>query len=228
MSGETNRSGGTTRPEPGEAGPTGEARRELGETGARLAGEARSMAGAAGRALEAGATTGKERVADRVAHVAERLQGQAAELREDEAWLADLVDRGARQLGSLAEEMRQRDFRGMLDQVESFGRQQPALFTGAAVALGFALTRFARTSGTGQGVDDRSRRPGAAGRSAMPDEAYIGSSGHAGAGPGGATAGSGRDEADEPDRPAPLVAGAGSSQPAGSVTSSTNPPRVTP
>ena len=41
---------------------------------------------------------------------------------------------------------------GILGSVEVFARRQPALFVGAAVALGFALTRVVRSGDDPSGV----------------------------------------------------------------------------
>src|SRR5512132_3377035 len=73
------------------------------------------------------------------------------DLRAQEAWLGNLLGRGADELASIAEEMRRNDVAGLLGSVEVFARRQPALFMGATVALGFALTRFI---GGGPGPSD--------------------------------------------------------------------------
>ena len=45
----------------------------------------------------------------------------------------------------VAKDMERSDVAGILGSAEVFARRQPALFVGAAVALGFALTRVARS-----------------------------------------------------------------------------------
>ena len=84
----------------------------------------------------------KNGIADRLSAVAERAQTSASDLRAQEAWLGNLLGRGADELASIAEEIRRNDVPGLLGSVEVFARRQPALFMGATVALGFALTRF--------------------------------------------------------------------------------------
>jgi hypothetical protein len=67
---------------------------------------------------------------------------QAAQsVRGQEAWLAGLVDQGADRLTDLAQPLRTSDLNSLLSRTEDFARRQPVLFTGAAMALGFALTR---------------------------------------------------------------------------------------
>ena len=64
------------------------------------------------------------------------------------------MGRGADELGGIADEIRRNDVAGLLGSVEVFARRQPALFMGAAVALGFALTRFVGAAPEA-GSDDR-------------------------------------------------------------------------
>ena len=113
---------------------------------ARAAGAAlRDEASGLGSTLKQGLTAQAERrknvVADRLAAVAERAQRTADDLGDKEPWLGDLVARGARELEDVAGEVRDRDLAGLLSSVEVFARRQPALFMGASVALGFAMTR---------------------------------------------------------------------------------------
>jgi hypothetical protein len=88
----------------------------------------------------------KDGVADRIGAIADRAHSTADELRDREAWLAGLIDRGARELDEFADAVRHRDIASLWNSLESFARRQPALFMGAAVAAGFALTRVARAS----------------------------------------------------------------------------------
>ena len=114
---------------------------------ARAAGSSlRDQAAGLGHTLKQGLTHQVERqkngIADRLSAVAKRTQETAADLRENEAWLGALLGRGADELESVAEEIRRNDVPGILGSVEVFARRQPALFMGASVALGFAMTRF--------------------------------------------------------------------------------------
>ena len=95
--------------------------------------------------MESQAEQQKHRIAERIGQLAERVQRSADDLRGDEAWLARLMERGARELGGVADDIARNDVAGILGSAEVFVRRQPALFVGAAVALGFALTRVARS-----------------------------------------------------------------------------------
>ncbi|MFO1070729.1 MAG: hypothetical protein U1E14_19590 [Geminicoccaceae bacterium] len=152
--------GGPDRPAPsvGEsARRTVEAARETGET---LLGHAQDLAGTVTEQASDRVEQGKEEVADRLAGVAERVQKTAADLKGDEAWLADLLDRGAGQIAALADSLKERDMRSLLGSVERFARAQPGLFAGAAVAVGFAAARVAMTPATARGEGDRQAAPG--------------------------------------------------------------------
>jgi hypothetical protein len=100
------------------------------------------------------------RAADGAQHAADAARQAADKLREQEAWMAGLVEQGADRLSELAETLRHKDLRTLLTDMEDFARRQPMLFTGAAMALGFVLTRaagmtastVARTAGNGQGI----------------------------------------------------------------------------
>jgi hypothetical protein len=153
------------KPEPRGAGD--QIRRQA-EAAASLQESARSAAGSAGDAISAAASSGKDQIAARVANVAHRLDGSADELRRDEAWLAELIGQGAQRLGRLADELRDQDVRGLLQQVEEFGRREPAIFAGAAVALGFALTRLARASSPPQADTGRPSAGATGGVGATP------------------------------------------------------------
>ena len=139
---------------------------------ARTAGESvRDEAIGLGNTLKQGLTDQVEQqkngIADRLSAVATRAEEAAADLRRNEAWLGNLLGRGAAELESVAEEMRRNDVAGIMGSVEVFARRQPALFMGASVALGFALTRFV-SAGPTSGDDHRGslpgRRPGALSR----------------------------------------------------------------
>ena len=128
---------------------------------ARAAGESvRQEVSEVGNTIKQGLSDQVERqkngIADRLSAVAERAQTSASDLRDQEAWLGNLLGRGADELASIAEEIRRNDVPGLLGSVEVFARRQPALFMGATVALGFALTRFI---GGGPTDADTSREP---------------------------------------------------------------------
>jgi hypothetical protein len=173
----------------------GAARDVMGEaraTGSTLKQEASGLTGSLKEGLSSQARAQKDNVADRIGSVAQRVHQTADDLREREGWLAGLMDRGAQELDSIADDVRRSDVSSLMDSMEVFARRQPALFMGASVALGFALSRVARSGGESQygGYEDRSpygRR----------DQGYGGAEGYR---PTAATSGSGYVD-DRPERP---------------------------
>jgi hypothetical protein len=116
-------------------------------TGSTLKQEASGLTSSLKEGLSSQARAQKDNVADRIGSVAQRVHQTADDLRDREGWLAGLMDRGAQELDSIADDIRRSDVSSLLDSVEVFARRQPALFMGASVALGFALSRVARSGG---------------------------------------------------------------------------------
>jgi len=153
---------------------------EAREIGSSVKSEALGVVSAVRQGLADKAEEQKDGVADRIGAIADRAHSTADELRDREAWLAGLIDRGARELDGFADAVRHRDITTIWGSLESFGRRQPALFMGAAVAAGFALTRLVRasmerqyheayTSGISHGRGDYGSRTGfAAGGTSYP------------------------------------------------------------
>jgi hypothetical protein len=110
---------------------------------------ASSAAGQASEAVQGQIDEAKRRAADGARQAADAAREAARNLRGgDQAWMAGLVERGADGLTDLAETLRSNDLSGLLRRAEEFARTQPVLFAGAALALGFALTRAARAATT--------------------------------------------------------------------------------
>jgi hypothetical protein len=128
--------------------------------GASLRQEVSGLGGTLKQGLTQQVEQQKAGVADRIAALAERAERSADDLRDQEAWLAGLLGRGARELHGVADEIRNNDVAGLLGSVEVFARRQPALFTGAAVALGFALTRVVRGGGAEEAARSSYREDG--------------------------------------------------------------------
>ena len=124
--------------------------------GASLLDHASSLGGTIKQGLSGQIEHQKNGIADRLSAVAERAQTSAGDLRDQEAWLGNLLGRGANELQGLAEEIRRNDVADIMGSVEVFARRQPALFMGATVALGFTLARFV---GSGPTAADRYNEP---------------------------------------------------------------------
>jgi hypothetical protein len=79
--------------------------------------------------------------------VAAALHDASREMRnQDETTIADYVDTAANQVDHLANTLRAHDLEQLMNTTAQFVQRRPALFLGAAFALGFAATRFLKRS----------------------------------------------------------------------------------
>jgi hypothetical protein len=84
--------------------------------------------------------------ADQIGGVANAMDAAAGELERQMPMAAGYIDDVAKQLDAVASALRERSVDDMLGNVANFARKQPALFFAGAVAAGFALSRFAKSS----------------------------------------------------------------------------------
>jgi hypothetical protein len=103
-----------------------------------------SVAGAIGDKASSIAEDQKSQFADKLEDVAKAVHRSGAQLEGHQDWVAHLVERGAAELSSLATTLRSNDLQGLLGELGNLARRQPALFVGASMAAGFALTRVGR------------------------------------------------------------------------------------
>jgi len=97
-------------------------------------------------------TTQKARAADSLTTIATALQVAGRELREQNGGpIADYIDTAAIQVDQFANALRDQDIYELLKTTEQFARRQPALFVAATFALGFAGTRFLKSSSPSSG-----------------------------------------------------------------------------
>lgn len=92
--------------------------------------------------------------------VAHAFRQTGEQLRDnDQAGIADYVDRAAGQVEHFAGYLSKRDIRGLAQDTEQFARREPALFLGGAFALGIFAARFLKSSGQAtQGGGQGNRR----------------------------------------------------------------------
>ncbi len=91
--------------------------------------------------------TQKDRLADTLGTVSLLLHqsGEHAEL-QDKAMLAQYVDQAAEKVDSWSKSLHNQDVTQLLEETKSLARRQPLLFVSSALALGFAGSRFFRSS----------------------------------------------------------------------------------
>jgi hypothetical protein len=119
--------------------------------GAALAGE---VAGNVKEEVFSAAEEGKDRAAERLADAAGAVHRSGEQLEGQQDWLAQLVERGADELGNLASTVRSNDLRGLVGKLEDMARKQPVLFVGAALAAGFASARLGKVAIAGASRSD--------------------------------------------------------------------------
>jgi hypothetical protein len=168
-------------------------RKDAPPTGDEIVREAQHLGDRAVETAQDMAQRQKAAGAERVEHVAEAMRSSAEQLESSEKQLAELVGSAAGQLENFAHSLREKDFSALLAEMEDFGRRQPAVFMGAAVALGFGIARFAKAgSGSSGRSGQHEQRPrwdndeierGGSGTSGLGD--YPGSSYHDPNQPGG-------------------------------------------
>jgi hypothetical protein len=94
----------------------------------------------------------QQRLAGTLNTVATALHDASHEMRkQDEGPIADYVDTAANQVEHFANMLREQDLEQLMTTTAQFARRQPALFLGAAFALGFAATRFIKSSAPSTG-----------------------------------------------------------------------------
>jgi hypothetical protein len=128
-------------------------------TASDAAGQVSSLVDQAKDKASAAAEGPKAGLADRIDGIADAVHKSGEQFKGQQDWIASAVERGASELSSLASSLRDNDIGTLLKQVQSFARQQPALFIGASFAAGFALSRFGKIVAADISSDDLPTMP---------------------------------------------------------------------
>lgn len=121
----------------------------------QLLGEAREkVQHEAHRAAEEARERGKSFFESQKRLAAEEVEGMANALRQTahqledqhQESIANYTSRAAESLDSISKAIRDKDLNSLVRQAEDFGRRQPGIFLGSAVAVGFFLARFLKSS----------------------------------------------------------------------------------
>ncbi|HET6654743.1 MAG TPA: hypothetical protein VFH57_00730 [Gammaproteobacteria bacterium] len=112
----------------------------------------REMADEARRQASDTAERQKKAAADQAGGVASALRRTGEELgRQDQTYLADMANQFADSVDRMADQMRDQDIGTLLNRTQEFARRRPGVFLAGAVATGFVLTRFLKSSGRREG-----------------------------------------------------------------------------
>lgn len=116
----------------------------------------RRSSGLAHEATETGKSlleSQKRAAADSLEGWAHALRRTADQLQQDDSSVASIARRAADGLTNFSGSLRDRDVTSLFTQAQDFARQRPAMFLTGALATGFLLARFLKSSGQ-RGYDD--------------------------------------------------------------------------
>ncbi|MFN3892127.1 MAG: hypothetical protein ACK4MV_17150 [Beijerinckiaceae bacterium] len=164
------------------------------ETASDIAGQASGFASKAASALAseaqnkaAGLMQQQMRAgADYVQLVCETAHSAAGDLEDKAPELARMVRDAARRAEDFAEHLRRRDAEEMIDMAWDYARRNPRMFLGGAIAAGFLLARFAKSSAERSASMSRRYEPAHGSSSFTPRSAATGYSGKPDGSAGGA------------------------------------------
>lgn len=129
---------------------TSDSKERIKETFSSAAEQAQKQAGAAAERVKSKARDIAEQQksagADQIGGVADAMETAAVELGRQMPLAAGYVKDVAKQLDAVASALRERSVDDMLGNAADFARKQPVLFFAGAMAAGFALSRFAKSS----------------------------------------------------------------------------------
>ena len=97
----------------------------------------------------------KEGLAHDVGDFAHALRASASDLQDHQkGYVAQYVEQAASSVEQIADTLHRQDLRDLMRHTEDFARRQPGLFIGGAVAAGFALARFLKSSSERRMTDE--------------------------------------------------------------------------
>lgn len=137
---------GTTSATPAGTSGSETVRAEAQQLGQQARDEARKLTR---EASERGTQMLEERkgwITGEVDAVAHALHRSADQLGADGSKAAQYADWAAGALDRVSEHLHQKDVKSLLRETQEFARREPGLVIGGALALGFALTRFLKSS----------------------------------------------------------------------------------
>lgn len=110
----------------------------------------------------------RERAATELTSVADAVRQSGRGLQGEHAAMASFVDTAATQIERLVGGLREKHVDDMVEDMEQFARQRPALFLGSAFCLGLVAARFLKSSSRASDAwqpysgarEDRARRYG--------------------------------------------------------------------
>jgi hypothetical protein len=140
------------------AGMTQDITKAAKDNAAQLGNSAKEFAGAAKDKVGEAVTQRKSLAADYVGSIAQATQQAAMAFDNDLPQAARYIRQASEQIQGVADNVREKDVRELVGDVQEFARQQPTLFFGGAVVLGFAALRFLKSTPPKQATSFDARR----------------------------------------------------------------------
>jgi len=128
------------------AGMTEDITRAAKDNAAQLGNTARNFADTAKDKVGEAVSQRKSIGADYIGSIAQATQQAAMAFDNDLPQAAHYIRQASDQMQAVADNVRKRDVRELVGEVQEFARQQPTLFFGGAVVLGFAALRFLKST----------------------------------------------------------------------------------
>jgi ElaB/YqjD/DUF883 family membrane-anchored ribosome-binding protein len=134
---------------------------EGGATGSELASDAKQLGNSAANRIHSEVDSRKSDAADQVRSVSTAIQNAAGGLDANApSWLKSAFQQGAQQVQRFADALDHKDSRQLINEVQDFARERPAMFLGACAAAGFAAARIFKAGGEQQSGGSQSQQFG--------------------------------------------------------------------
>lgn len=118
----------------------------LAGAGRRVKSQAEELFDAAKERAKGIAVEQKDAAASQLGCVARGLRDAAKSMSKESEFAGRYADEAATRLAGLSDELRDADLDELVGRGESYARSNPAVFLGGAVAVGFLLARFFKSS----------------------------------------------------------------------------------
>ena len=112
----------------------------------RVKGQAEELFDAAKERAKGIAVEQKDAAAGQLGCLAKGLREASQSMRKESEFVGRYAEEAAIRLEGVSDELRQADLDELVDRSESYARANPAIFLGGAVAVGFLLARFFKSS----------------------------------------------------------------------------------
>jgi methyl-accepting chemotaxis protein len=128
------------------AGVSEDLTRAAKDNAAQIGNTAREFASSAQEKVGEAVGQRKSIGADYIGSIAQATQQAAMAFDNDLPQAAQYIRQASEKMQGVADTVRERDVRELVGDVQDFARQQPTLFFGGAVILGFAALRFLKST----------------------------------------------------------------------------------